>query len=54
LKDPYEENDLAKKFPTVVERMDQEFTVWATCVQADEQKVLEKYHASKTKKKKSK
>ena len=54
LKDPYEENDLAKKFPGVVERMNQEFTVWATSVQADEQKVLEKYHSSKTKKKKSK
>ena len=54
LKDPYEENNLAKKFPTVVERMNQEFTVWATSVQADEQKVLEKYHSSKTKKKKSK
>ena len=49
LKDPYEENDLAKKFPAVVERMNQEFTVWATSVQADEQKVLEKYHSAKTK-----
>ena len=54
LKDPYEENDLAKKFPGMVERMNQEFTVWATSVQADEQKVLEKYHSSKTKAKKSK
>ena len=47
LKDPYEENDLAKKFPGVVDRMNQEFTVWATSVQADEQKVLDKYHSVK-------
>ena len=46
--------NLAKKFPGVVERMNQEFTVWATSVQADEKKVLEKYHSSKTKTKKSK
>ena len=54
LKDPFEENNVAKKFPGVVERMNQEFTDWATSVQADEKKVLEKYHSSKTKTKKSK
>jgi arylsulfatase A-like enzyme len=47
LKDPFEKNDLAKKLPGVVERMNQEFTVWATSVQADEQKVLDKYHSVK-------
>ena len=54
LMDPYEENDLAKKFPAVVERMNQEFTVWAKSAKADEQKVLDKYHSAKTKEAKQK
>ena len=54
LADPFEEKDLAKELPEVVRRMEEEFTVWATSVQADEQKVLDKYHSTKTKKKKSK
>jgi hypothetical protein len=40
---------LAKELPEVVLRMDEEFTVWATSVQADEQKVLDKYHSVKKK-----
>jgi arylsulfatase A-like enzyme len=49
LADPFEEKDLAKELPEVVLRMDEEFTVWATSVQADEQKVLDKYHSVKKK-----
>jgi arylsulfatase A-like enzyme len=49
LVDPFEEKDLAKERSEVVKRMDKEFTVWAKSAKADEQKVLDKYHSSKTK-----
>ena len=49
LTDPFEEKDLADELPEVVRRMDGEFTVWAKSAEADEQKVLDKYHSPKTK-----
>ena len=49
LADPFEEKDLAKELPEVVQRMDGEFKVWAKSAKADEQKVLEKYHSVKKK-----
>jgi arylsulfatase A-like enzyme len=47
LADPFEEKNLAKQHPEVVERMDKDFSVWAESAETDQQKVIEKYYRKK-------
>jgi arylsulfatase A-like enzyme len=54
LEDPFEEQDLATSKPEVVKGMVAEFDVWAESCQADERKVIEKYHSDRVKPKKNK
>lgn len=54
LSDPFEENDLASERPEVVARMAKDFSLWASSVQADQQKVVEKYYREKRSRKRRK
>ena len=54
LADPFEEKDLAKQRPEIVARMAKDFLAWAKSVEADQQKVIEKYYRTKKPRKDSK
>ena len=54
LADPFEEKDLAKQRPEIVARMAKDFLAWAKSVEADQQKVIEKYYRTKQPRKDSK
>ncbi|MDP6722345.1 MAG: sulfatase-like hydrolase/transferase, partial [Pirellulaceae bacterium] len=49
LADPFEENDLASTHPEIVERLANDFLAWAKSAEADEQKVIKKYHPPRDK-----
>ena len=54
LADSFEEKDLAKQRPEIVARMAKDFLAWAKSVEADQQKVIEKYYRTKQPRKDSK